>query len=356
MNKKIIALAVAAAFSAPAFADNANVTIYGKAFLTFDQFKTDKKDTTGQMRVNTNASRFGVKGSEDLGGGLKAIYQYEVEMDADGQGLDDANKVAKVGGFAKTRNSGVGIDSEFGKVMLGIWDTPFKVAHNKIELFDNTSNWSSTKTIGISETVDWNSRQKNMVQYWSPKFSDMQLAVMFSPDESQTPAVGTTKLAVNKSIFSMSGTFEQEDIYVSVAYESRNDVKATAAAASASNFNATNTAMRGVGKYSLGDFWVGAMLESIKTNTNSTTSVTGSNMEFVGGYKMGPHALSGSYAKAGSTSVAPVVANDVSQLSLKYAFHFSKRTEVFGAYASQKINAATAETKTYLGGGIVHSF
>ncbi len=33
MQKKFIALAVAAAFSAPAFADNANVTFYGKAFL-----------------------------------------------------------------------------------------------------------------------------------------------------------------------------------------------------------------------------------------------------------------------------------------------------------------------------------
>jgi len=355
MKKKIVALAVAAAFTTPAFADNANVTVYGKAFLTFDQFKTDKTGTTGQMRVNTNASRFGVKGSEDLGEGLKAVYQYEVEMDADGQGLDDGNKVAKVGGFSKTRNSGVGIEGAFGKVVLGIWDTPFKVAHNKIELFDNTTNWSSTKTIGFSETKDWNTRQKNMVQYWSPKFSDMQLAVMFSPDEAQVPVVGT-KLATNKSILSMSGTFEQEDIYASIAYESRNDVLTTAAVASATNFNSTDTAIRAVGKYSLADFWVGGMVESIKTKKTSTTTVTGSNMELVGGYKMGPHAISGSYAKAGSTAVAGAVANDVTQTTLKYAFNFSKRTEVFGAYASQKTNAATSETKTYLGGGIVHAF
>lgn len=348
MKKTIVALAVAAAFTTPAFADNANVTVYGKAFLSFDQFKTDKAGTTGQMRVNTNASRFGVKGSEDLGEGMKAIYQFEVEMDADG--------ASTAGGLGKSRNSGVGIEGAFGKVVLGIWDSPFKVAHNKIELFDNTSNWSSTKaTIGWSEGKDWNSRQKNMVQYWSPKFSDMQLAVMFSPDEAQVPAVGT-KLATNKSILSMSGTFEQEDIYASIAYESRNDVLTTAAVASAANFNSTDTAIRAVGKYSLADFWVGGMVESIKTNTTSTKTVTGSNMELVGGYKMGPHAISASYAKAGSTAVAPAAANDVTQTTLKYAFNFSKRTEVFGAYASQKINAATSETKTYLGGGIVHAF
>lgn len=357
MNKKIIALAVAAAFSAPAFAENANVTIYGKAFLTFDQFKTDKTGTTGQMRVNTGASRFGVKGGEDLGGGLKALYQYEVEMDADGQGLDDAAKTVKVGGFAKTRNSGVGIESEFGKVMLGIWDTPFKTAHNKIELFDNTTSWTSTAVIGRSAGKDFNTRQKNMVQYWSPKFSDVQVAVMYSPDESQVPAVGT-KLASNKSFLSMAATFDQDNIYASVAYESRNDVASAAAGAiaSATNFNGTDTAFRAVGRYNLADLWVGAMIENIKTNTSATASVTGNNVEFVGGYKMGPHVISGSYAKAGSTAVAPAVANDVTQLALKYAYNFSKRTEVFGAYASHKINAATSETKTYLGGGIVHSF
>ncbi len=340
MNKKIVALAVAAAFTTPAFADNANVTVYGKAFMTFDQATETNK--VNVQRVNTNASRFGVKGGEDLGEGLKAIYQYEVEMDADGGGLDDAAKTVKVGGFAKTRNSGVGIGGDFGQVMFGIWDSPLKVTHNKIELFDNTTSWSAINTIGKSAGKDFNTRQKNMVQYWSPKMSGLQAAVMFSPDEA--PATTPTQ---NESILSMSATFDQDDIYAAVAYESRNDVKAA---------GVNDTAMRVVGKYSLADFWVGGMVESIKTYTAATTSVTGNNVELVGGVKMGANAISASYAKAGSTAVAPAVANDVTQLSLKYGYNFSKRTEMFAAYTSQKTNAATAVTKTYLGGGIVHAF
>ena len=211
MKKKIIALAVATVFSAPAFAGNANVTIYGKAFLTFDQAGTNATTGVSHMRVNTNASRFGVKGSEDLGGDMKAVYQFEVEMDADG---------STGAGLGKTRNSAAGIETGFGKVMLGIWDTPFKVAHNKIELFDNTSNWSATKTIGFNAGVDYNTRQKNMVQYWSPKFSDVQLAVMYSPDEAKTATV-------NKSNLSMSATYDFENIYASVAYESRSDATTT---------------------------------------------------------------------------------------------------------------------------------
>jgi len=331
MKKTIVALAVAAAFTTPAFADNANVTVYGKAFLTFDQASSTATNAVNHQRVNTNASRFGVKGGEDLGEGLKAVYQFEVEMDADG---------STGAGLGKTRNSGAGIEGGFGKVMFGIWDSPLKVAHNKIELFDNTTSWSAIKTIGLSAGKDFNTRQKNMVQYWSPKMSGLQAALMYSPDEAPTATL-------NKSILSMSATFDQDDIYASVAYESRNDVAFS---------GKKDSAMRVVGKYSLADFWVGGMVESIKTNTSATVSVTGNNMELVGGVKMGPNAISASYAKAGSTAVAPAAANDVTQLSLKYGYNFSKRTELFAAYASQKTNAATAVTKTYLGGGIVHAF
>lgn len=354
MKKKIVALAVAAAFTTPAFADNANVTVYGKAFLTFDQANSDAVGAVNHMRVNTNASRFGVKGSEDLGEGLKGIYQFEVEMDADGSG--NSVKTTATGtttpaaatytstptpsGMGKSRNSGVGIGGDFGQIMLGIWDSPLKVAHNKIELFDNTTSWSAINTIGKSAGKDFNTRQKNMLQYWSPKMGGLQAAVMYSPDEAPTATL-------NKSILSMSATFDQDDIYASVAYESRNDVAFA---------GKKDSAMRVVGKYSLADFWVGGMVESIKTNTSATVSVTGNNMELVGGVKMGPNVISASYAKAGSTAIAPAAANDVTQLSLKYGYNFSKRTEMFAAYTSQKTNAATAVTKTYLGGGIVHSF
>ena len=340
MKQKLIALAIASALSAPAFADNANVTVYGKAFLTFDQRDTGVAGSTSAMRVNTNASRFGVKGEEDLGGGLTGLYQFEVEMDADGQGMDDGNKVAKVGGFAKTRNSGAGLKGDFGQVMLGVWDSPFKVAHNAIELFDNTSDWSAIKTIGLSAGKDYNTRQKNMVQYWSPKFGGLQAAVMYSPDEAKT----TTQ---NKSILSMSATYSQDALYAAAAYESRNDASVT---------GTTDSAFRLVGKFDLADAWVGAMFENIKTNQTATTSVTGKNVELVGGVKMGASSLAASYAKAGSTAAAGAAANDVNQLSLKYGYKFSKRTEVFAAYASRKANGATSVTATTLGGGIIHSF
>jgi len=331
MKQKLIALAIASALSAPAFADTANVNVYGKAFLTFDQRDPGTAGSTSVMRVNTNASRFGVKGEEALGDGLAALYQFEVEMDADGNGAN---------GLGKTRNSGLGLKGGFGQVVLGIWDTPFKVAHNAIELFDNTSDWSAIKTIGTSAGKDYNTRQKNMVQYWSPKMGGLQAAVMYSPDEARTPTV-------NKSILSMSATYSQDALYAAAAYESRNDASVT---------GTTDSALRVVGKYDLGDAWVGAMIENIKTNVTATTSVTGNNLELVGAFRMGASSIAASFAKAGSTAISPAPANDVNQLTLKYAYQFSKRTEAFAAYASQKTNGTTSVTATTIGGGMIHSF
>jgi predicted porin len=327
--------------------------------LTIDSKGSNATGAASQMRVNTNASRFGVKGSEDLGEGLKAVYQFELEMDSDGSGnsvSSTSTAVAAGGGtptitstptpsgLGKSRNSGAGIEGSFGKVMLGIWDSPFKVAHNKIELFDNTTSWTSTAVIGRSAGKDFNTRQKNMIQYWSPKFADVQLAVMYSPDEAQTATV-------NKNIMSMAATYDAEGIFASVAYESRAHVFGTT----------SDTAFRAVAKYDIADFSIGALAESIKTNLTATTAVTGSNMELVGQYKIGPTHLAVSYAKQGSAALSTAAKNNVDQVSLKYAYNFSKRTELFAAYTSNKtangtLAAPTSTTLTYLGGGIVHAF
>ncbi len=326
MKQKLIALAIASALSAPAFADNANVEVYGKAFLTLD---SHNDGTNTVMRVNTNASRFGVKGSDDLGDGLKGIFQYEVEMDADG--------ASATGGLGKSRNSGFGLEGDFGKVVLGIWDSPYKVTHNKIELFDNTTSWSAVKTIGKDGSdKDYNTRQKNMIQYWSPK-GPVQVGFMYSPDEAKTSTS-------NKSILSMSATFAQDNIYAAVGYESRGDQKTV---------GQTDSAFRVVGKFDLADAWVGGMIESMKSNNTATTSLTSKNFELVGGVKLGAGSLAATYAKKGDS--ASGAADNVTALAVKYAYNFSKRTEGFVAYGSRKDNAIN-KTATTFGGGFLHKF
>jgi len=76
MKKSLIALAVAGVVSAPAFAATSNVDVYGKLHVSVSAFN-DQEAGVEDMQVSSNASRIGFKGSEDLGGGLAAIWQIE---------------------------------------------------------------------------------------------------------------------------------------------------------------------------------------------------------------------------------------------------------------------------------------
>jgi predicted porin len=373
MNKKIVALAVAAAFSTPALADSGNIAWYGKVYLNAESVKNDKnvapaKDSA--LRVISNTSRLGIKGSEDIGNGMSGIFQYEVQVDT--AGADTANGT----GFGSaTRNSGVGLEGNFGKVIVGKWDTPFKTAHNKVELFDNASSFTALNLIGhaggagttvkaagvdatsvtfpaetIAGTTNYNTRQSGVIEYWTPKFGAIQGALSYSPDAAPT-------ITKTKSRLSISGTFEQDAISASAAYESRPD---------ATNAGKTDSGLRLVGKYTMGDIWVGATLERIAVE--ATTSYTQSNVELVGQYKVGANKFAATYAKAGNTNVASTGAN---QLTLRYGHDYSARTEVFaaftslsndslGAYALTNTFGAAANQagskQTVIGAGVIHTF
>ena len=116
MQKKIIALAIAAAFAAPVAA-MADVTVYGVVDGNF------RSSTTGGVTSNTmnsaaglNSNRWGVKSSEDLGDGMKA----NVVLEGDLFTATGENSAAGTGaGTLFSRQSTVGLEGGFGKVDLG---------------------------------------------------------------------------------------------------------------------------------------------------------------------------------------------------------------------------------------------
>lgn len=112
MQKKLIALAVAGLAAAPAFAQT-NVTIYGVADATFDNVRATSTAAAGDKlgstnRVSTNSSYLGFKGTEDLGNGLKAVFQFESGISSD----------AATGTWA-SRDSFVGLSGGFGTIVAG---------------------------------------------------------------------------------------------------------------------------------------------------------------------------------------------------------------------------------------------
>lgn len=117
MKKSLIAVAVAAALPAAAFAQS-NVTLYGIGDVNIESRNSAANggagSSTGMSSGGQSGSRWGVRGSEDLGGGLSAEFNFESAIGADdGTGNDQF-----------TRQSRVGLKGGFGEIRLGRQYTP----------------------------------------------------------------------------------------------------------------------------------------------------------------------------------------------------------------------------------------
>jgi predicted porin len=386
MQKKLIALAVASAISAPALADNANITFYGKLTADIESVKSDKSTlapftapATGASytanRVVSDASRFGLKGDDDLGNGLKAIFQIETQVEL----------VGNTSTFSSVRNTGIGLkDEAMGTVIIGNWDTPFKLSHNKVELFDNTTFASATNLIGRSAAVgavagvntaatsdSFVTRKAGVVQYYSPKMGGFDVKVAFAPASDTYAIANNAATKQNQSLFSLSGTFENEDVYVAAAYESHGD----ALTPTATRATGSNTAARVVGAYTIvPGLMVGATVERLSISQTSVASATAveknsrTGYELMASYKTGPHNFGLSYVKQGKLGTA--VQTGAKQASVRYGFDFSKRTQAFVMYsqlsnetagqyalsAGQTIASAAGAKYSGFGAGLQYSF
>jgi len=302
MNKKLIAVAIAAAFAAPsAFAaahGGSTTTLYGKAHVSIN-------NGSDQWNVSSHASRIGVKGSESLSNGLKAIFQYEMTyngLDGDGQG--------PLGGgtaIGAARNSYVGLSGDFGTFLVGRHDTPAKVAFyaaGNERLGDSIIDLNGS--MGFAEF-----RVSNAIAYVSPSMSGFKAAVAIVPDENgedvPTTLNGEDGLASHKSIGLM---YAGNGIKAGLGY---NDF------ADGSDLLNLGASM------GFGNFNVGAQYQNIDGGDTEATiwALTGTatfgNNQIIAMY-------GNSDLEIGSESA------DVNTVNLAVKHSMSKRTSVYAAY------------------------
>lgn len=168
MKKNVIALAIASVMAAPmAMADAP--TVYGKVNLNYND--TDGKDGS----INSTASRVGIKGSEDLGNGLKAVYKMEFEVNM----ADSADLTG-----LKNRNTYLGLAGGFGTVLMGRHDTPLKMSQPSDLFNDGAADLGKMTDIGYKAGEN---RSDDVLAYVSPSFSGVKFvgaAVMGEQEDS----------------------------------------------------------------------------------------------------------------------------------------------------------------------------
>src|SRR5437879_2641982 len=119
MQKKLLTMAVAGALAAPCIAlAQSSVEVYGTINMAFGKFKYSEGTAPGttdvsKWDVSQGASNYGLRGRENVGGGLTAWFQ--IEQNAP---MERSNNIAIT---PASRNSAVAIQAAFGNASLGQW-------------------------------------------------------------------------------------------------------------------------------------------------------------------------------------------------------------------------------------------
>ena len=169
MQKRIIALALASLVSGATFAQS-NVTIYGIADMSYTYYSDNNApgiDSISQINSGQwKSSRFGLKGSEDLGNGLSAVFQAEFGVDLDVNG-----------GATKQRPSWVGLQSKsMGELKAGNFNTFEDDLLSATSVMFDYNTLASPKYVYIETTGGTpHTTISNAVHYYSPKWSGFQI-------------------------------------------------------------------------------------------------------------------------------------------------------------------------------------
>ncbi|MFL1456445.1 porin [Marinobacter sp. GN3S48] len=203
MKKQLLALAIGSMVVAPsvAMADKGPI-VYGKANVSFENQDNDVEDA---WKLQSNASRLGVKGDLDLDfNQIKAVYKAEFEIS-----VDDGDKDGET--FSQRNIYGGFAHDAMGTLIAGKFDTPLKVAQGKVDQFNDLQ--GDIKNIMAGEN-----RTSNIVQYSTPSFADaLSVNVALIPGEDQEE--GTDENGVADAV-SSSIVFDQGMFYGAIAYDS----------------------------------------------------------------------------------------------------------------------------------------
>jgi len=184
MKKSLIALAVLAA-SGAAMAQS-SVTLYGVVDLnvgresttTYPMGMATKVNNTRMSSGGLNGSRWGLRGTEDLGGGLNAIFVVESGFDAD----------TGAGSGGPNRRTVVGLSGGFGTVTLGneysAMDDMAGANNTGFDSAFSASNKVLAVNHGNGHVGGYVGRPKNAIKYVSPNFSGFTGAFSYALDEA----------------------------------------------------------------------------------------------------------------------------------------------------------------------------
>ncbi|ETJ49632.1 porin [Pseudoalteromonas agarivorans] len=306
--KSSLCVALVSGLSFSAFAD---VDVYGKANVTVQSSDDGEGSFT---EIKSNASRFGLKGSEKITDGLEAVYKFEFQVDvsdADSKGDNDDNISA--------RNQYVGLKGAYGQVVVGRNDTALKQSQGKLDLFNDLEG-------DIKNVFKGENRLGDSITYTSKSYEGFKVLATFIAEDDVDADNG----------YSMAVTYGDSALKKSAGYAP------VAADSEVNGYDVVRASIQG----KVESFKLGAMYQ---TQEKVDGSAEADGYLLNAAYSMGKNTFKVQYQAMDFDD-----SDDKTAVSVGVDHKFNKNIKVFGFYSSFDMDNNVDQD--YVGLGMEYKF
>ncbi len=331
----IAALSITAAHAAP--------TVYGKAYLTLDvkdgnDAAKANANTETRTKLNSNASRLGVKGSEALTANTDVVYQLEYRLE-----VDTNNKPSFT-----ARDTYLGLaNKKLGTLVAG--------RLTAVDDYVNYANVTTGSPVGDDDVLASVSgpRANNAFAYFSPEYNGVQLMGMYVLDETKSSV--TDEDTFGRDAWGVAAKYEPSSMPLKAGVSYLQAGKNTGNYTNAATFDnairvsaayAFNPAITAAAQYQITD-----LKQTANSKKENALTVSGSykvaqtpwtaygQLDFVDNYK-------------------GVKDNERQRLVLggKYGFNQNTTGHVYSGYMKDKATGAKDQNSYGIGAGLEYKF
>ena len=315
MKKNAIALGVLGLFSGLVFAQS-SVALYGVVDVAVERVKgatSLTRVTSGQQQ----GSRWGLRGTEDLGGGLKAMFVLEAGINADAGTLGQGGR-----GFG--RQSFVGLGAGWGTVRLGRQYSPM----DDIAGIIGTKVYDVLSVVPIIGNGDYN-RVDNALTYVSPTVANTVFQLQYSLGEERASTNASADFAKQVSAHAL---YAKGPLTAGVSVMQVADADGVLAGKQGRD------ALLLAGAYDFGSFKLSAYYDS-EDKAAKKLKVYG----LAAAFKFGETTVSVGAAQAKDVNGSAAAASDDARIfTLQASHNLSKRTAVYGHLTAVDNDTASA--------------
>lgn len=340
-----VALALAALLACAAAQAQSSVQLYGLVDASVGQFQN-----AGGLKIkrldsgNMSTSYIGFKGTEDLGGGLRAGFTLESFFLVDSGG---ASRVPGVDAFW-ARNSNVYLSGGFGLLRLGRMGPPLFVSTLLFNAFGDSFGYSpairqyynapyGTPLVGDS---GWN----NAIGYTTPSLGGLNATLMVAAGEGAATARGPN---VGANVLYFGGP-----LALTAAWQKVEAQGALGRGIAAFPGFSSQSAYQVGGSYNFGVVKLFAQFGKI--STDATADVDTTNLHLSASVRLGASAVLATVGSSKMKTQGLAAEPKSTMLSLAYQYSLSKRTDLYTVCMSDKYTART--NGNTLAAGVRHTF